>query len=60
MDFWFQFAISVLKGTLAGLHVDLNSATKFKSILLGVANDIYILYDIAPPLPAPAPAPPVA
>lgn len=57
MDFWLQFAISILKGVLAGLHVDPNKATTLKAVLLGVAADIYILYDMTPPVPS-LPAPP--
>lgn len=51
MDFWMQFALSILKGTLAGLHVDVNKAASLKSVLLGIANDIYLLYNMVPPAP---------
>jgi hypothetical protein len=51
MDFWFQFAISIVKGVLAGLHLDPTKATTLKAVLLGVANDIYILYGMTPPAP---------
>jgi hypothetical protein len=51
MEFWEQFAITMLKGILAGLHFDINKAQKLKKELLSIANDIYNLYDIAPPAP---------
>jgi hypothetical protein len=49
MDFWFQMGITILKGVLASLHVDLSKKALLQSVLLGVANDIYVLYDMTPP-----------
>jgi len=49
LHFWEQFAITILKGLLAGLHVDINRAGLLRKVLLGIANDIYALYDITPP-----------
>jgi hypothetical protein len=51
MNFWEQFAISMIKGILAGLHFDINKAATLKKVLMGIANDIYVLYDAVPPTP---------
>lgn len=51
MHFWEQFAISILKGLLAGLHVDTTRKSTLKTALLSIANDIYALYDLTPPPP---------
>lgn len=51
MEFWFQFGISILKGTLAGLHVDISKKALLKSVLVDLANSIYALYDMVPPAP---------
>lgn len=51
MDFWLQFALAIVKGVLAGLHVDLSKATLLKTVLIGLANDIYLLYNMVPPAP---------
>lgn len=50
-DFWLQFAVTILKGVLAGLHVDPTKLPTLEKVLVGIANDIYILYGMTPPAP---------
>jgi len=52
VDFWVNFAISILKVLLTQLHVDLSKQSVFKTVLLDLANAIYVIYGIAPPTPA--------
>lgn len=51
VDFWFQFGITILKGVLAGLHLDPTKAGPLRTILLDLANSIYTLYGMVPPTP---------
>jgi len=52
LNFWEQFAIAIVKGLLAGLHVDINRAATLKLVLIGIATDIALLYDLTPPAPS--------
>jgi hypothetical protein len=62
IDFWVQFAISILKVLLTQLHVDTNKQSIFRTVLLDLANGIYIIYGITPPvtLTSPVTPPPAA
>lgn len=51
MEFWFQMGITIVKGVLASLHVDLDKKATLKAVMLGLANDIYVLYGLTPPAP---------
>jgi hypothetical protein len=51
MDFWFQFGLTIIKGVLAGLHVDVSKASTYKTVLLDLANGIYAIYGMTPPTP---------
>ena len=61
-DFWLTFALTILKGVLAGLHIDPTKLPGLEKILVSVANDIYLLYGLVPPAPpiVQAPAAPTA
>jgi hypothetical protein len=55
MDFWFQFALTVIRGVLAGLHVNLSLKSTYSTVLIELANGIYALYGMTPPAPPAAP-----
>lgn len=52
-----QFAITVILGLLQQVIKNPATAAVLKAQLVGVANDIYLVYGMTPPAPTIAPGP---
>jgi len=55
VDFWVQFAVSVLKILLTQLHVDTTKQALYRTVLIDLANAIYVIFGATPPVVPPVP-----
>jgi len=51
VNFWIQMGITIVKGVLTEIHFDPSKATIYKTVLLDLANGIYVVFGLTPPTP---------